>query len=436
MKISAVAKKYGISKDTLYFYISKGLLIPRINGKQYLADETFERDLQMILKYRSWGFQLQEIHSVLSMIRKNPPGEERESGQILTDILTQRSEMISDEISELEARLGEIKKAIDELRAEGEKSVDHHKDKKIGVPLSMVTFLRCPKCGGNLNFSNTDMSQTQIMNADVNCSCGYKARIHDGILITPNQQHSKYDQADVSKVIYSDVPDYLTSLYQKAYYWMEKCLEDILLQGSVIMESHLNTYFYLQYEKELMEENNCRLILVDKYPEILAMYKEALEAHGTDLEVLFIADDGTELPLGNGAVDVFVDFFGSNEHQFFKDTALVDELSAYLSPTSYVVGTYFSIPGGKRSIKNMKEHYPEASSDNFNLAVFRENLKKAGYIGIVSEDIGETKETGSDYRCLGFVDDDEKIRLDSFLLKKGPAIPASDQDQKRSKEGN
>lgn len=421
MKISEVAKKYGVSKDTLYFYVSKGLLIPRVNGKQYLADETFERDLQLILKYRDWGFQLDKIHSVLSMIRKNPPGEESKANHMMVDMLTQRVAEISDDISSLEEKLDAINKSISEISI-GEKKGKSSAGREIGVPISMVYLLRCPHCGGNLSFSNSDMSQTQIMRADVSCSCGYRAKIRNGIFLTPNQEHSKYDQADTAKVIYSDVPDFLTSLYQKSYYWMEKCLRNILTQGSVVMETHLNTYFYLQYERELLEENNCRLILVDKYPEILGMYKKSLEEAGSDIEVLFIADDSTEIPISPGVVDVFVDFFGSNEHQFFNDSNLVDKMTDYLALSAYVVGTYFSVTGGRKSIKNMKCYYPEASSNNFNLALFRETLDKAGYIGMLSDHIGETAETGDDYRCLGFVDKDEKIRLDAFLLKKGPSL--------------
>lgn len=427
MKISDIAKKYGVSKDTLYFYISKGLLIPRVNGKQYLADDTFERDLQMILKYRDWGFQLTEIHSALSLIRKNPPGEEGVANTMLTDILTQRAEVISGEIASLESKLVDINSTIASLNI-GEKRASHP-GRKIGVPISMVSLLRCPRCHGTLNFSHSDMSQTQIMRADISCSCGYKARIRNGILLTPNQKHSQYDQPDTEKVIYSNVPDYLTSLYQKSYYWMERCLRNIVTPGSVVMETHLNTYFYLQYEQDLMEENNCRLILVDKYPEILGMYKAALETSGSELEVLFIADDGMDIPICPGSVDVFVDFFGSNEHQFFNESVLIEELSEYMAPTAHVVGTYFSVTGGRQSIKNMKYYYPEASSNNFNLAVFRDSAEKAGYIGVESEYIGESAETGDDYRCLGFVDKDEKIRLDSFVFKKGPKIVENNSDE-------
>lgn len=426
MKISDIGKKYGVSKDTLYFYISKGLLIPRMSGKQYIADETFERDLQLILKYRDWGFQLTEIHSALSMMRKSPPGEEHETRHILAGILAQKSELISSEISRLETKLREIDKDIEELRADDYDGKDNV-TRKIGVPLSMLPLLRCPHCGGALDFSDSEMSQTQIMNADISCRCGYRAKIRDGIMLTPNQCQSEYDHPDISKVIYSDVPDYLTSLYHKSYYWMEKCLKDVINQESVVLESHLNTYFYLQYELELLEMTNSKIILIDKYPEILSMYKSSLEMKGTDLEVLFIAHDGTDIPITPGVVDIFVDFFGSNEHQFFNDSCLIDKLSDYMASTSYVVGTYFSISGGRRSVNMMKQYYPEASSDNFNLAVFKENVQKAGFFGILSEHIGETSDTGEDYRCLGFIEKDEKLSLDSFLLKKGPAGYTSEQ---------
>jgi hypothetical protein len=93
-----------------------------------------------------------------------------------------------------------------------------------------------------------------------------------------------------------------------------------------------------------------------------------------------------------------------------------------MTPTSYVVGTYFSIPERRESIKNMRQLYPESSPANFNLSLFRQETEKAGYKEVASEFIGETTETGSNYWCFGFVDKDEKVRLDSFLLKRNEAM--------------
>jgi hypothetical protein len=92
------------------------------------------------------------------------------------------------------------------------------------------------------------------------------------------------------------------------------------------------------------------------------------------------------------------------------------------------------VTGGRQSIKNMKYYYPEASSNNFNLAVFRDSAEKAGFVGVESEYIGESAETGDDYRCLGFVDKDEKIRLDSLMFKKLPKAVSDNSDNSNEKE--
>lgn len=69
MRIGTLAKKYKISVDSLYYYINIGLIVPPRKGKQYFVDETCERDLQLILTYKKWGFSLKEIHSVLTRYR-------------------------------------------------------------------------------------------------------------------------------------------------------------------------------------------------------------------------------------------------------------------------------------------------------------------------------------------------------------------------------
>ena len=417
MKISSLAKKYDISKDALYFYISKGLLIPRMNGKQYIVDDTFERDLQMILKYRDWGFSLNEIHSILSAVRKNTSDDDGVVRTFISGMLLRKVETIRDEISELREKLVCILNENDELLAN--ESLNEDEIKQIGVPLSMVSLLQCPLCKGSLNFSNTDMSQTQIMNAEISCNCGYHAEIKNGIFTTPNTNQSKYDHADVSREIYNDIPDILISLYQKSYYWMENQLDSVANQGAVVMETHLNDYFYLQNALDIIQKNHCRLVLIDKFPEILEMYKSVLERKGLkDVEVLFIASDGTNLPVRSDSVDVLIDFFSSNEHQFFNESDLIKGISDYMAPGSHVIATYFSIPEGRESIKNMRQLYPESSPGNFNRSLFRQRAAEAGYTELAVENIGETTETGDNYWCFGFVDKDEKIRLDSFLLKK------------------
>ena len=48
MKIGEVSRRYGISKDNLYYYINFGLLVPPRSGSQYDFDPGTLEDLEMI----------------------------------------------------------------------------------------------------------------------------------------------------------------------------------------------------------------------------------------------------------------------------------------------------------------------------------------------------------------------------------------------------
>ncbi len=67
MTTSALAKKYGINRETLRFYERQKLLPrPRRNSSGYrLYDENAEKTLSFILKAKDLGFTLSEIRALL-----------------------------------------------------------------------------------------------------------------------------------------------------------------------------------------------------------------------------------------------------------------------------------------------------------------------------------------------------------------------------------
>ena len=67
MRIGEVVKKYGITKDTIHYYISYGLLVPPKKGTQYDFDNTAIKDLENILELKELSFSLSEIHKILSL---------------------------------------------------------------------------------------------------------------------------------------------------------------------------------------------------------------------------------------------------------------------------------------------------------------------------------------------------------------------------------
>ena len=68
------------------------------------------------------------------------------------------------------------------------------------------------------------------------------------------------------------------------------------MNGKVFLEANINGYFYMYNHLGLLPANST-LILIDKYPEILRMYKALIEQCDIKCQILYIADAGTDYPL-------------------------------------------------------------------------------------------------------------------------------------------
>lgn len=90
--VGALAKKYGLSRSTLLYYDSIGLLSPanHIKGHYRMYQAEDEERLMQICLYRRAGLPLKEIENIL-----NSPQTQ------LTTVLQQRFEELNCEISEL-----------------------------------------------------------------------------------------------------------------------------------------------------------------------------------------------------------------------------------------------------------------------------------------------------------------------------------------------
>ena len=55
MKIGEFAKKYGVTKNTVRYYIEHGLLVPE-SGLQYQFGKQEEEDMELILKMKTQFF--------------------------------------------------------------------------------------------------------------------------------------------------------------------------------------------------------------------------------------------------------------------------------------------------------------------------------------------------------------------------------------------
>lgn len=414
MKIGQVAKKYNISKDNLYYYISYGLLVPPKNHTQYDFDEATLRDLELILQLKETDYSLSEIHQILSLYRVSGADNPEDRAELLRFYMRKRTECV-EKIQHYEQIIENLDRQITELSS-ADDSVKTH----TGVPFSFFDLLCCPVCGKKFSVDEVNMDMEYIYNARLTCSCGYHAVIDDGILITPNGYRGEEDKPDVERELYKDLPPSLISLFQRAYNNMKEELARMNLSNSVVMETYINAWFFLHNHQRLFPSNG-RYIIVDKFPETLRMYKELIERENYRLPILYLADSSTSYPLKKNSIDLHLDFFASNEHNFYRDSFLLEELKPYLKSDGRALGTYFSFHAGERSMQRLLREYPDCSPRNFSLPWFKQELDRSGYRLLTEKLCGSTTNSGENLG-FSFHEPGDEMRLTTYLAEKKTAV--------------
>ena len=407
MKIGQVAKKYEISKDNLYYYINYGLLVPPRNGTQYDFDEQALHDLELILQLKETDFSLSEIHRILSLYRVSGAENPQDRAELKEFCTRKRSECV-EKIQHYERIIEKLDQQILDLSAP-EGDVHMH----TGVPLSFFDLLCCPVCGRKFSIADVSMDMDFVYDGKLSCECGYHAVIDDGILITPNGYRGEADKPDTQRELYKDLPPALISLFQRSYNSMKAELAKMDLSNKVIMETYINAWFFLHNHQRLFPTGS-RYIIVDKFPETLRMYKELIERENYGLPILYLADSSTSYPLKKQSVDLHLDFFASNEHNFYRDTFLLEELKPYFRSGGQSLGTYFSFPAGRRSMKRLLAEYPECSKNNFSLPWFEDQLKESGFRLLMENFCGSTTDSGENLG-FSFHEPGEEMRLTTYL---------------------
>lgn len=407
MRIGQVSKKYNISVDNLYYYINYGLLVPQRPRGQYDFDEQTLKDLELILELKGMNLSLKEIHQILSLYRISGLAVQQDI-EDLRKIYDHKLQELKTERKQLERNIENLEDKISHLNSLLPSEAPH-----IGLPISMLDLLCCPNCRGDFAMEDVYMDAKYIFNGKLKCTCGYEATIKDGILLTPNKNTDRYDTPDIDRKLYKDLPPSLISLFQRSYNWMVEKLQNMDLSGKVVLETYINAWFFMHNHQQYLNPSG-KYIVVDKYPEMLGMYKALMEKQGYNLDILFIADSSTKLPLKDACIDLNIDYFALNEHNFYHDTFLYDELEPFFKEKALMLGTYFYFEHGKKSMETLLREYPTCSHDNFKLQYFLDNMR--GKL-VEQEDCGFTTSSGNNIG-FSFHKEGEKMYLRSYLGKK------------------
>ncbi len=392
MRIGKVSEKYKISIDNLHYYINYGLLVPPKPRGQYIFDEQTLRDLEWILRLKELDFTLKEIHIILSLKRVSGFADSQDLEE-LKEFFKDKRDFCAAELQRKQQILNSLEEHIKRLE-----ELDIASPHRTGVPIGSLKLLCCPVCGGTLSMSDVEMDQRFIYSGNLFCSCGYHAEISSGILMTPNKNLNLQDTPDLARELYKNLPPALISMFQRSYNWMLEQMDQVDLHGKVIAETYINAWFFMHNHLNALPTDS-QYIVIDKYPETLLMYKHLIEKQKPELDILYIADSSTNFPLKEQVIDVHLDFFAVNEHNFYHDTFLYREIAPYLARHCHLVGTYFYFDHAPKSMRRLLNEYPECNSQNFHLDYFQSQLEDCGFQQKAREICGPVIDSGNN---LGF----------------------------------
>ena len=408
MKIGNFAFRYNVSRDTVRHYVKIGLLIPDDSGAQLHFGERECRDMETILRMKAQHFSLVEIRRYLDICRVSTMVEPESIQDIIT-LFTQKKNELELQAKSMLDTCASLEREVQGLAGRLEPT-----GIRSGVPLSALSLLACPCCGQALELDNASLSQNYIHRGDLFCRCGYQARIEDGIVLTGHLYTGSHDSPDLRRGLYRDVSDDFVTYMQRCTDFALRTLSGMDLHRRVVLENHVNGYFFLYNNLSRMEPD-CTYIIVDKYPELLQMYKRNIERLGLRLNILYIADAGIDLPLRRGVADVLISFMGGNEHSLYFRSPYIRDMKPFLSPKAIVVGTSLGFHRGSQSLARLRAKYPEGDCNGFVYEDFTELYRAEGY-SADRQPVGVMRKTANRYSFECHVDGEELI-MSHFLAR-------------------
>lgn len=373
MKISAFAKRYGVSKDTLRYYVKMGLLMPKTTGSQLDFEEKDGKELTRILKMKDMRLSLTEIQNILYLHRMSN-FIEPSTLHYCIELLENKEKDLNREKRELEQSMELIHQTVNDLKS---RSILIQKTQS-GVPLEGLPLLRCPVCGGIFRIKDAVIEENAVQQGKLECSCGYEASIRNGIVITPERYTGSFDTPDMERKLYHETgPEYNACALKCPKFMLEKINQEEM-KGKVCLEANINGFFFV-YNFLSKLPHDCLYVIVDKYPEVLLQYKTLIDTLYQDLSILYIADAGEKLPLAPHSVDTYLSLFGENEYSFYHTHCQLQDISSILKPEAKIIGAYQSMAWRSKTRENLQQQYPEGNPAMCNLAAFQKSYRAAGF---------------------------------------------------------
>lgn len=338
MRIGEFAQKHSITQDTIRHYLDMGLLVAEKKGGQYKFSEADSKDVDKILELKQLDFSLIEIQKLL-MFQRLSGANTDVSRNLYLSFLEEKKNEVANGLAKYNKMNTFIKDKILEIKAE-----DLKNGEKLGLPMSSIGILICPMCQQSLNVSDGIIDRNMITDANINCKCGYKAIIKNGIFIDEMAVRTKMQDGKKmptkEEYLENSSPAYVNFLYKG----MASLTEHIQKYGKepkyILELDNCVGFFLLQYIKYL--PSNATYILIDYDIDRMEQLKRNLEMYYDHKNFIFLCCDFHRLPLVNSSIDIAVDFGMTKTYEQSTGKFLIDIVFPLLKQDGLLVASYIT----------------------------------------------------------------------------------------------
>lgn len=375
MKIGKFSKKHNITQDTIRHYIDMGLLVAEKEGCQYKFSEEDSRDIEKIFALKQLDFSLTEIQEILCFNRLE--GDKSDAyRQFYLSLLERKQDQILKEQQKFNEINLQLKDRIKCLKMDG-----ISQKKSLGFPLAALGLLQCPDCEKTLDISGGTVEKNMILEAIIQCECGYIAIIENGIYIDEKAVRKKI-MPTKKDFFESASPNYINFLYNGT----TTLIDYIQTHGNdpkYMMElDNCTGRFLMHYIDNLPE--SCTYILICHDKERLAKMKKNLELQYEHSNFIFFCCEIDKLPITNSSIDIIIDHGLSKRYTKSANKVLLDVVSPFIKPEGLLTGVYPHIGTKSKDFINI----PLELRDYFNINNILEKLESLDFLQLNTIDIG------------------------------------------------
>ncbi|MBL4934196.1 MerR family transcriptional regulator [Clostridium sp. YIM B02515] len=405
MKIGKFAQANNLSIDTIRHYMDLGLILPEKQGGQYYFDSRCQKALEQILNLKGLGFNLNEI-KIIFFYESFGRLTDYEGYIYYRELFINKHRKVSEEIEQLL----QIKDKLNtEIVAMSKKPSEPAFE--MGINLKNLELFKCSKCDGSLVLKDGSISNNQIINGTLKCSCGEEYIIESGILKAGNPVETaavSFNDNYISDYISLTNTSYLDNLH-KGLEWSSRKIENLKLNEKILLELGTGTGFFLRNIYNQLPED-CVYIAVDHNLERHKFLKKLIERAPNPKNIIFICSDFLEIPIKERSVDFVLDISGSSNYGFEHEEFLLKSVDSYVKEDAYLLGSFIAF---KNFTSNslIERKYRK----NFLIKNIKQEIESIKY-KLMEERTSDTADKGGRYES--FFVEGERVCSYSFLGKR------------------